>query len=88
MILSTKEPQCLSVEPTKIGIVIDLSYTVSGINETEVKFTVSLSIDLIIVIVVVDELTTFSDRTESFLILVSFVRIHLGHASRARTPSD
>ena len=34
MILSSKEPQCLYVEPARIGVQIDISYTISGVNES------------------------------------------------------
>ena len=33
MILSTREPQCLTVEPRRIGVFINVSYSVSGVNE-------------------------------------------------------
>ena len=39
MILSTREPQCLIIEPVRIGVNIDISFTISGVNETAVLFT-------------------------------------------------
>ena len=33
MILSTREPQCLTVEPRRIGVFINVSYSISGVNE-------------------------------------------------------
>ena len=44
MILSSKEPQCLNIEPKRVGIKIDVSFTISGVNESEVRFTVSTSL--------------------------------------------
>ena len=41
MILSSREPQCINVAPKKVGVSVDISYTVSGVNESEVLFTVS-----------------------------------------------
>ena len=41
MILSTREPQCLYVEPKRIGSELEIHYTISGVNESEVIFTVS-----------------------------------------------
>ena len=40
MILSTREPMCISVTPRKVGVKIEIDYTVTGVNEKNVKFTV------------------------------------------------
>ena len=41
MILSTRDPQCLYVEPKRVGAELEVHYTISGVNESEVIFTVS-----------------------------------------------
>ena len=33
MILSTRDPQCLTIQPVRVGVNIDISYTISGVNE-------------------------------------------------------
>ena len=41
MILSTREAQCLFVTPKRIGLSVDVNYSISGVNEDQVEFTVS-----------------------------------------------
>ena len=44
MILSTRDPQCLNLVPKRPGgYTIDVTYTISGVNEQEVSFYVSIS---------------------------------------------
>mmetsp|Transcript_29612 Transcript_29612/g.36737 ORF Transcript_29612/g.36737 Transcript_29612/m.36737 type:complete len:110 (-) Transcript_29612:422-751(-) len=39
-ILSTSDPNCIVVEPMRIGGVIDFKYTVSGVKEENVEFSI------------------------------------------------
>ena len=41
MILSTRDPMCITVEPKRANINMDINYSVSGVNEDQVTFTVS-----------------------------------------------
>ena len=41
MILSTREPQCIFVTPKRIGLSVDINYSISGVNEEQVEFIVS-----------------------------------------------
>ena len=41
MVLSTRDPYCFIVEPKRIGGVIDIHYTVSGVKEENTEFYVS-----------------------------------------------
>ena len=36
MILSSREPVCLSVTPKRIGLSVDINYSISGVNEDQV----------------------------------------------------
>ena len=40
-VLSTRDPYCFIVEPKRIGGVIDIHYTVSGVKEENTEFYVS-----------------------------------------------
>lgn len=40
MILSTKDPQCIQITPKRIGANIAINYSVSGVNEDQILFTV------------------------------------------------
>ena len=41
MILSTRDPVCLVVKPTRVGVSVNTRYTISGVNEDQVKFVVT-----------------------------------------------
>lgn len=43
LILSTREPMCLFVTPRRIGGLVDINYSISGVNEDQVEFLVSKS---------------------------------------------
>jgi hypothetical protein len=38
-LLNTAEPVCINVTPTTVDIGMTVTYTVTGINEEQVKFT-------------------------------------------------
>lgn len=40
MILSTRDPVCITVKPSRVGVSINTRYTISGVNEDQVKFEV------------------------------------------------
>ena len=42
MILSTRDPQCVLIEPRTALSEIDISYNVNGVNEDQVSFFVSV----------------------------------------------
>ena len=41
MILSTREPMCITVVPKRANIKLDINYSISGVNEDQVTLTVS-----------------------------------------------
>ena len=43
MILSTREPHCIFVNPVRTGAKITLNYVVTGVNEEQVSFSVSVN---------------------------------------------
>ena len=40
MILATSDPFCVQVEPKRLGGVVDIHYTISGVKEKQVDFYV------------------------------------------------
>ena len=46
LILSSREPVCLFVTPRRIGGNIDINYSISGVNEDQVEFYVSMQADV------------------------------------------